>query len=557
MYAFLIIRIDPVALINSNVSLRTSVALTLVVVSFMSLIFSIFTTTYYTEKKNDDEAVRYIKAISKIVSFNSEIPLAFNQRRGLNEFLHTLKDIESLSNIHVYRQDDFSENLEFFTSFNKKSVSPVTPQFHRVKKLAQPVVSDEYIEYSLPVADSESNATLGYVYIRMSNSSFEQSITELAQYNLAMAVVLAIVAYVISLFIRSRVLSPISSFVKEIQDITFNKNFNTQVTKPNLVELQSLSESVNSMLKKIQQQIDKFEVAEQEITELNQNLEQKVVTRTQALRDSNQELLDALEQVHQYQSQVIQSEKMASLGQMVAGVAHEVNTPIGLGVTASTMLSDRIDEIQTELDNKSLSAKKLNRFLDESKENTQIIYRNLSRAADLVSSFKQVAVDQSADNTRLVKLESFVNEVILSLHPTLKKYQHQVQVNCDSTLEVKTKPGPINQVLINMIMNSLIHAFDREDGGVMTIDIWCNNNVCNIKYHDNGCGIEEKIKQRIFDPFVTTKRGEGGSGLGLHLVYNLITQALGGTIAVESELGQGATFNISFPVNVEGGDYVA
>lgn len=523
----------------------------------MSLIFSIFTTTYYTDKKNGDEAVRYIKAISKIVSFNSEIPLAFNQRTGLNEFLSTLKDIDSLSNIHIYRQDEFSENLEFFTSFNKKSVSPVTPQFHRVKKLSQPVVSDQYIEYSLPVADSESDAILGYVYIRMSNTSFEQSISELTQYNLAMALVLALVAYIISQLIRSRVLGPIHSFVKEIQDITFNKNFNTKVTKPNLTELQALSESVNSMLKKIQQQIEKFEVAESEITELNQSLEQKVVTRTQALRDSNQELLDALEQVHQYQSQVIQSEKMASLGQMVAGVAHEVNTPIGLGVTASTMLSDRIDEIQYELENKSLSAKKLNKFLAESKENTQIIYRNLSRAADLVSSFKQVAVDQTADNTRNVKLENFVHEVILSLHPTLKKYSHEIVVNCDSELEIKTKPGPINQVLINMIMNSLLHAFEEEGNGVMTIDIWCNNNMCYIKYHDNGKGIEEKIKQRIFDPFVTTKRGEGGSGLGLHLVYNLVTQALGGNIAVESELGDGATFNISFPVNLERGDYVA
>ena len=523
----------------------------------MSLIFSILTTTYYTEKKNDDEAIRYIKAISKIVSFNSEIPLAFNQRRGLNEFLTTLKDIDSLSNIHVYRQDEFSENLEFFTSFNKKSVSPVTPQFHRVKTLSQPVVSDQYIEYSLPVSDSESNATLGYVYIRMSNTSFKESIAELAQYNLAMAVVLALVAFIISQFIRSRVLSPIHSFVKEIQDITFNKNFDAKVTKPNLTELHAVTESVNSMLKKIQQQIEKFEMAEEEITELNQNLEQKVVTRTQALRDSNQELLDALEQVHQYQSQVIQSEKMASLGQMVAGVAHEVNTPIGLGVTASTMLSDRIDEIQTELDNKSLSAKKLNRFLLESKENTQIIYRNLSRAADLVSSFKQVAVDQTADNTRMVKLESFVNEVILSLHPTLKKYQHKLVVKCDPELEVRTKPGPINQVLINMVMNSLLHAFESEQDGEISIEIWCNNNICHIVYHDNGKGIEEKIKQRIFDPFVTTKRGEGGSGLGLHLVYNLITQALGGNITVESELGQGATFNINFPVNQEGGDYVA
>lgn len=537
---------------NTNISLRTSITATLVVVSLMSLIFSIFTTTYYTEKKNDEEAIRYIKAVSKIVSFNSEIPLAFNQRTGLNEFLSTLKDIDSLNNIHVYRKDEFEDNLTFFTNFKRDNVTNISPQFHRVTTLSQPRLSDEFIEYSLPVIDSETSATLGYIYVRMTHRSFKQNVSELAQYNLAMGVILALVAYIISQIIRARVIRPFDDFVRDIQNITFNKDFDAQLSKPSLTELHPLSESVNAMLRKITQQIDKFETAESEIKELNQSLEQKVVTRTQALRDSNQELLDALEQVHQYQSQVIQSEKMASLGQMVAGVAHEVNTPIGLGVTASTMLSDRIDDIKSELEKKSLSAKKLERFLDESKENTQIIYRNLSRAADLVSSFKQVAVDQTADNSRNVKLEPFVNEVILSLNPTLKKFNHSIVINCPAELEIQTKPGPINQVLINMIMNSVIHAFDDNEGTI-TIDIWLENHTCHIKYQDNGKGIEEKIKQRIFDPFVTTKRGEGGSGLGLHLVYNLVTQALGGNISVESELDKGSTFNISFPVEINGG----
>ena len=537
---------------NTNISLRTSITATLVVVSLLSLIFSIFTTTYYTERKNDEEVVRYIKAVSKIISFNSEIPLAFNQRTGLDEFLSTLKDIESLTNIHVYRIDEFEDSLGPFTSFKKVNAQPITPQFHRVKNISQPRVTEECVEYSLLVVDCDTTSSLGNIYVRMDHSSFKQNVVELAKFNALMGIVLALVAYIISQVIRARVISPFDSFVREIQNITFNKTFDEQISKPSLTELHPLSDSVNAMLRKITQQIAKFELAESEIKELNQSLEEKVVTRTQALRDSNQELLDALEQVHQYQSQVIQSEKMASLGQMVAGVAHEVNTPIGLGVTASTMLSDRIDEIKIGLENKSLSAKKLERFLDESKENTQIIYRNLSRAADLVSSFKQVAVDQTADNSRNVKLESFVKEVIMSLHPTLKKFDHEINIECAPELEIITKPGPINQVLINMIMNSIIHAFDGTDKGVMTIAIWCEHHTCYIKYSDNGKGIEEKIKQRIFDPFVTTKRGEGGSGLGLHLVYNLVTQALGGNIAVESELGKGSTFNISFPVEHKG-----
>ena len=523
----------------------------------MSLVFSIFTTTFYTEKKNNEEAIRFIKAISEIVAFNSEVALNFDQADELDEFFTTILNIKSISNIHVYRQDEFEDKPVFFASFNQEGYPPLTPQFDKINTLSQPTFVQNYLEYLLPVIDRKNKITLGYVYLRLSQSSFTARVNELSIYNIVMAIIIALVAYIISQVIRSRILSPIDRFVREIQTLTYAKDFDTKVTSPNLSELVPLSNSVNAMLKKITQQIRKFEVAESEIKELNLSLEQKVSSRTQALRDSNQELLDALEQVHQYQSQVIQSEKMASLGQMVAGVAHEVNTPIGLGVTASTMLSDKIDEIQEQLDNQSLSAKKLTRFLADGKENTQIIYRNLSRAADLISSFKQVAVDQTADTERMVKIDSFVNEIIMSLQPTLKKSHHEIIVNCDETLEINTKPGPINQVLINMIMNSVIHAFTDDENGTIEINIWCTGRTCYIKFSDNGKGIEEKIKQRVFDPFVTTRRGEGGSGLGLHLVYNLVTQALGGNISVESELGHGAVFLITFPVShVIGGNDV-
>ncbi|NVK23722.1 MAG: HAMP domain-containing histidine kinase [Gammaproteobacteria bacterium] len=539
---------------KSSVSLKSSITIALVVVSMISLVFSVFSTTYYTEKKNDEEAVRFIKSISEVIAFNSEIPLAFDQQAGIDEFLFTLQNIKSISNIHIYRKNDLTDKVEFFTSYNQKSFPLVAPQIDRIEALSLPTFTDNYLEFTQKIKDSISNENIGYVYVRMYKKSFEENIKELLQYNVLMALIIGLVAYSISQYIRSRVLTPINRFVHEIQELTFNKHFNSKVTSPGLSELQPLSDSVNAMLLKITKQIKQFEDAESEIKELNSNLEGKVVSRTQALRDSNQELLDALEQVHQYQSQVIQSEKMASLGQMVAGVAHEVNTPIGLGVTASTMLSDKIDEIQDALDNQSLSAKKLKSFLVDGKENTQIIFRNLNRAADLISSFKQVAVDQSADSERSVQLKSFVDEVLLSLMPTIKKSHHTINVHCDAELEIKTKPGPINQVIINMIMNSYIHAFDGIEAGIIDIEISFRNGLCHMCFQDNGKGIEEKIKQKIFDPFVTTRRGEGGSGLGLHLVYNLVTQALGGSISVESELGKGARFNLSFPATyVKGG----
>ncbi|MDP5191922.1 sensor histidine kinase, partial [Rheinheimera baltica] len=149
---------------------------------------------------------------------------------------------------------------------------------------------------------------------------------------------------------------------------------------------------------------------------------------------------------------------------------------------------------------------------------------------------------------RQFNMLQLINEVLLSLRPNLKKTQHQVIVNCPAQLELDSKPGPINQILINLIMNSLIHAFEYIEQGIINIDVVVGNNNCELIYTDNGAGVPESIKKRIFDPFVTTKRGEGGSGLGMHLVYNLVTQALNGKILLDSTLGQGVRIKIDFPV---------
>ena len=315
-----------------------------------------------------------------------------------------------------------------------------------------------------------------------------------------------------------------------------------------IIEFHNLGRAVNTMLDRTEQQITKLRSAESEIRQLNQDLEQKINDRTLALKTSNQDLLNTLSTLHQYQNQIVETEKMASLGQMVAGVAHEVNTPIGLGVTASTLMQDKLAEIQKAFDDKKLTSNQLAKFLGDSAENLGIIYRNLERAANLIRSFKQVAVDQSNDNRRYFNMHQLLNEVLLSLRPNLKKTQHLVVLNCDEHLELESKPGPISQILINLIMNSLIHAFEHMEQGTMTISVTLANSRCYLHYQDNGAGVPENIKKRIFDPFVTTKRGEGGSGLGMHLVYNLVTQALNGKIQLESSLDHGIDIQIDFPV---------
>jgi signal transduction histidine kinase len=289
--------------------------------------------------------------------------------------------------------------------------------------------------------------------------------------------------------------------------------------------------------------------AESEQVKLNLSLEEKVQQRTMALKEANNELIQTLEKLHQFQRQMLQNEKMASLGDMVAGVAHEVNTPIGLGVTASTMMLDRLSDMRKAFEDKTLKASSLSKFIAEGEENLNIIYRNLNRAAELISSFKQVAVDQSSENNRVFSFAKLMDEILMSMRPKLKKVKHLINVSCADNLVVESKAGPINQIMINLIMNSIIHGFEDMDKGRIDIAIKSvDDNKVSIEFKDNGKGIPEHLRKRIFDPFVTTKRGQGGSGLGMHLVYNLVTQALNGSISIVSEEGQGVEFRIIFPV---------
>ena len=536
---------------NAVVSLSTTVSSAILIVGLLTLTLSMGLTSWVHSKEIKQESTRLIHALADVLAFNAVAPITFDQRKGLQRFLTTIKSIEDVETIHIYKRDEATNNLTYFTSFDREDSLPLPEQSERLNNLASPVFQNDYVEYAVPVIDNTSNEELGYVYLRLNLDKYQESINTQIKYTSAIAILVSVLAVLLAFALRGRILKPIDNFVDDIEKATKRKDFDYQLEPTEFREVQIVADAVNELLSKINRQIIRYSAAEAEIKEFNQNLEEKVILRTQALRDSNQELLDALEQVHQYQSQVIQSEKMASLGQMVAGVAHEVNTPIGLGVTASTMLSDKIDDIAHQLEKQTLTAPQLTKFLQESKENTQIIYRNLTRAADLISSFKQVAVDQTAGSVRKINIKEYIHEVITSMQPTLKKYRHQIEVECEDETYVTTKPGPINQIIINMIMNAIIHAFKSMEQGTITIKASVKNSTCYLQIKDNGCGIEEKVKQKVFDPFVTTNRGDGGSGLGLHLVYNLVTQALNGKISVHSEVGKGAQFNIEFPSNLE------
>ena len=297
---------------------------------------------------------------------------------------------------------------------------------------------------------------------------------------------------------------------------------------------------------------------EREIIRLNEELELKVDKRTRSLKESNEQLAKAYENLKMAQQTLVETEKMASLGSLVAGVAHEINTPVGISVTAASFLQERVKEFHAKLDEKQLSRSYLTELIHTLDECSTLLQNNLRRASDLISSFKQVAVDQSSQAHYRFNVAENLHQVVVSLGHKLKKSQSEVEIHCDPKLSVYSYPGSFAQIYSNLILNSISHGFDgMESPKKIEIEVVRHDNELLIDYRDNGRGIDPAILPRIFDPFVTSKRGQGGSGLGTHIVYNLVVQLMKGRISCDSEPGQGAHFQIRLPLDPEPTPHVA
>ncbi len=256
----------------------------------------------------------------------------------------------------------------------------------------------------------------------------------------------------------------------------------------------------------------------------------------------------ALADLRETQAHLIQAEKMASLGGMVAGVAHEVNTPVGIALTGITHLADQTRRVVRGAEDNTLRRADFNGYLATAGEACRLIEANLNRAAELIQSFKQTAVDQTSEERRSVDLSAYLDDVLTSLRPRLKQTPHRVVVECPHGLWVDSYPGALFQVLTNLTMNAVVHAYPDGRAGTLGIAVTRPGpQEVELRFSDDGCGIPAAHMGRVFDPFFTTRRGEGGSGLGLHIVYNIVTTRLRGSIRVESREGGGTCFVLRFP----------
>jgi signal transduction histidine kinase len=265
------------------------------------------------------------------------------------------------------------------------------------------------------------------------------------------------------------------------------------------------------------------------------------------LEQQNAALNEAMTALQEAQSELVRQEKLASLGRLVAGVAHEINTPLGICVTATSHLVQELKLTREELAAGEMTEDSLQQFLDILDQSLRIMTTNTQRAAALVRSFKQVAVDQSSDDIRSFNLNSYMHEVLLSLQPKLKGRPVKVQVDCAEDITLNSFPGAVSQIITNMLMNSLVHGYEHGQAGAIVIKAVLEDQMVVLDYSDDGAGMDADTLAKLFDPFFTTRRGSGGSGLGAHILYNLVTGALGGTVKVESAPGQGLRYHLRFP----------
>ncbi|MES2951315.1 MAG: ATP-binding protein [Pseudomonadota bacterium] len=331
--------------------------------------------------------------------------------------------------------------------------------------------------------------------------------------------------------ITKSVTTPITRMQNTMTEITTSQDFSRRVTVDQMDEIGLSIMAFNAMIENIQEGST------------------QLARKTADIEAMNKDLSASLEQLKIVKDELVRREKLAALGSLVAGIAHELNTPIGNGLLAMSTLRDEVSALRQDMATKGLQRKTFDTFLATIDNSTDITERSLNRSAELVRSFKELSLDQATDNRRSFSVKEQVEGILLMLQPTLKRMPYKVETCIVEDLTMDSYPGALAQIVTNLVNNALIHGFDGRDSGTINIRVErAAPGFLMLRIADDGKGIAENAMPRIFDPFFTTKMGQGGSGLGLHIVYNVATITLGGTIDVTSSLGHGTECRLTFPL---------
>ena len=416
-----------------------------------------------------------------------------------------------------------SDENVWISTINGHERFKMTETQHTVIDEAQYLFS----EVSIDLPSNKPEEIFNVIALKPTEGLMDRTKSLISRLFILSFVAIMLTAFAIYILVRSKLRDPLENLmdgVKKMQEGRADVQVDIHVKN----ELATLGRSFNEMAKDVQQKSKELQLA-------NDTLEGKVKKRTQDLQSA--------------QKKLILSEKMASLGQLVAGVAHEINTPLGNCVTALSFNADTLEELKRKYADQKLTATDFRQFLSSSSESMQLMEKNLMRAAELMRTFKNVAVSQSVEEVSSFRLKQHIEEVLLTLNPQMRHSKIDVSIDVDEGIEVKSFAGAYYQLMSNLILNSVRHAFPDKKGHI-SIKIEKQAEALYFSYSDDGAGMDPQTLNKIFDPFFTTKRGAGGTGLGMYMIYNIVTQLLGGSIKASSVQGEGTQFEILLPIEL-------
>ncbi len=524
----------------SDFSIKSKLIMSVVILLVVALSTYAAFILFVNYQRSTSALLNESKLQSQLIADYAVTPLLFSDFSGAVEVLNKLEGIPNINAAAIY-----NESGKLFATYTKeggevsfaKSVAKFTD--------SDQIIGDEII-ISTPI--NYNGQTYGSILFYVSKQELPKQLISYAMMLLSGMIILTFFSLIVIYKIQNYITLPIINLAKTAQEISLSEDYSIRAEKMYNDEVGHLYDDFNSMLGKIEQRGRERDEAETISRTYQAHLERLTNELEERVKERTAELQESLDRLQSAQSQLVESEKMSALGNLVAGVAHEVNTPLGISITAASIFKNEIKTVQSLLNENKLSRSALDHFIETIVEADEILIKNLDRAALLVRNFKKISVDQSSEEIRDFELNDYLKEVLSTFKNELKHRPVELQLKLSQEpIQMYSYPGAISQIVVNMLQNALLHGFDYDQEGVITLETQCHDNHATIIFSDNGKGVDQNVKHKIFEPFITTKRNKGGTGLGLNITYNLITQHLRGSIHLDNDYTQGARFIMELP----------